>query len=117
MSGERAGIDGATVADVVDVLLPAFGSGVAEAMVAVFFSVEPMAAVLPMLRTTVKFALAPPITVAVVQVIVPVIPTAGVMQFHPAGAVIDVNVRSAGNMSFIETDCASLGPLFVTLIV
>ena len=52
-----------------------------------------------------------------VQVIVPVVPTAGVVQDQPPGDDNDTNVVKPGSVSDIETVAALLGPLFVTVIV
>src|SRR4029077_18653300 len=69
-------------------------------------------------RTTiVMVAGAPAASVVAVQETVPVPPTAGVEQFHPAGAVTDWNVVWAGVGSTSCTPVAEAGPLFVTVTV
>jgi sirohydrochlorin ferrochelatase len=52
-----------------------------------------------------------------VQLIVPVAPTAGVVQVHPAGASTDWNVVFAGVASVKAAPAAAAGPLFVTVCV
>ena len=52
-----------------------------------------------------------------VQVIVPFAPTAGVVQFQPAGAVIDWKRSCAGSASVTVTFAAESGPLFAVSIV
>src|SRR6266568_9179842 len=53
----------------------------------------------------------------VVHVALPVPPTAGVEQDHPAGTVSDWNVSPAGRVSVRTTPLAVLGPLLVTVRV
>jgi len=55
--------------------------------------------------------------VALEQVIVPPAPTAGVVQDQPAGEESEKKVVPAGNVLDSETEVASLGPVFVTVIV
>jgi long-subunit acyl-CoA synthetase (AMP-forming) len=81
----------------------------------VFVIVEPAGAVVA--TVSVNVALAAFASVAMVQVIVPVPPTAGVVQLQPPGDESDVNVVFAGSVSVSETLCATFGPLLVTLIV
>ena len=69
------------------------------------------------LATSVTTTLAPSARVAVVQVIVPPAPTAGVVQFVPAGALSETNVMPAGSVSAMTTPCAVDGPLFVAVSV
>lgn len=52
-----------------------------------------------------------------VHVIVPVPPTAGVMQVHPAGGEIDWKVVLVGVASVNVAPVAAAGPLFVTVCV
>lgn len=54
---------------------------------------------------------------AVVQVIVPVPPIAGVVQLKPAGEEIDWNVVPDGTSSVILAFAAESGPLFVSVCV
>ena len=65
----------------------------------------------------VNVAVAPLARDAVVQLTVPVEPTAGVVQVQPAGCVSDWKVVSAGRGSFIVTLAAAFGPPLVTLTV
>ena len=51
------------------------------------------------------------------HVTVPVAPTAGVVQVHPAGASTDWNVVFTGVASVNTTPAAAAGPLFVTVWV
>jgi len=52
-----------------------------------------------------------------VQVMVPAVPTAGVVQVHPAGASTDWNVVFAGVAWVNETLAADAGPLLVSVCV
>jgi hypothetical protein len=106
-----------TVAFDVALLLPAFGSLVVEEKVAVFEIVVPFGVAALTASVSVNVAVAPFASVAVVQVIVPVPPPAGVVQLQPAGEESEVNVVFAGVASFKARLCASVGPLLVTLIV
>ena len=82
-------------------------------------------AVLPMeplalesdVTTSVKVAVAPFASDDPVQLTVPAVPTAGVVQLKPAGALIDWKRSDAGSVSVIVTDVAASGPWFVTTIV
>src|SRR5439155_6559440 len=96
------------------VLLAGLGSKVEELTFAVLVSVLP-ARVLVLTRTTmVKVAVAPLTNDAVVQVTVPVVPTAGVGQVQPAGLVIDWKVLCDGSRSVTVTFAAVEGPLLVS---
>src|SRR5438270_10195186 len=68
-------------------------------------------------RTTMMSVEVPEATVGLVQVIVPVPPTAGVVQVHPAGCEIDWKVVFAGVASVNVAPDAAAGPLFVTVCV
>jgi hypothetical protein len=50
--------------------------------------------------------------VAAVQVTVPFVPTAGVVQVKPPGGPMNSNSRSAGSTSVSTTSVAALGPVF-----
>ena len=84
-------------------------------MLAVLVIVDPAGAVVATFR--VNDPIAPIASVGVEQLIVPVPPTAGVVQLQPAGTASDVNVVFAGSVSVSEIVCPIFGPLFLTLIV
>ena len=65
----------------------------------------------------VPVAEAPAARVAVEAEMVPFSPTAGAVAVQPFSELIDTKVIPTGSTSFSETVCASLGPLFVTVIV
>jgi hypothetical protein len=84
-SADGAAVTGTPVAELLP--LPALGSDVALATEAEL-AIVPLA--LPETVTvSVKVAVAPLASVAALQVIVPVVPTEGVVQEKPAGVVID----------------------------
>jgi len=80
------------------------------------FAIEPDAPAIEV-TVSVNVAVAPFGSDDPVQVIVPVAPTAGVVQLKPAGALIDWNSSDAGSASVIVTEVAASGPWFVTTIV
>ena len=97
----------------VALLLPVLGSFVALVALAVFMiedGADPVT-----LTTSVKVCPAPAARVAVVQLTVPVVPTAGVVQVNvvPEPWLRETNVVPAGRVSVSVTLCASEGPLFV----
>jgi hypothetical protein len=100
-----------------DVLFPGFGSAVVVLTFAVLLIV-PLAEALTF-TTTVKVAVAPARSEPIVQLIVPVPPTGGLVQTNtgPAVCVSETNVAFTGTASVSETVCASDGPLFVIAIV
>ena len=98
-------------------LFAAFGSEAAELTLAVFVIVVPTGVAALTCTTRVKVAVADTMSELFVDVTFPVAPTAGVVLIQPAGAVNETNVVLAGIASVSETLVASLGPLFVTLIV
>ena len=67
------------------------------------------------LTTTIIFADVPEAKVGAVQVMLPVAPTAGVVQDQPAGTEMDANVVFVGTASKKLTPDAEAGPLFVTV--
>ena len=69
------------------------------------------------LTTTTMSAEVPDARLGFVQVMGPVPPTAGAVQFHPAGAMTDWNVVLVGVVSTKLTVEAPAGPLFVTVCV
>jgi hypothetical protein len=103
-----------TVDAAVDELFAGFGSALPLVTVAVFEIVEPEAAAAVTFATSVKVALAPLTSVAIVQVtvVVPLQVNAG-----PLFCVTLTNVVPGGRVSVSDTFDASEGPLFVTAIV
>jgi hypothetical protein len=67
--------------------------------------------------TSVKGAGTPAANVAVVQLMVPVPPGAGVLHTHPAGTVRDTYVVLAGTASVKVTFWDGEGPLLVAVMV
>ena len=106
-----------TVPQVCEELLLGMGSRVAAEILAVLQSWVPFATDEPKWTTSVKAAAAPAATVPVVQEIVPVTPTAGVVHVQPAGVASDTKVVPAGRVSDTVTVCASLGPMSVAVRV
>src|SRR5438445_445134 len=96
-----------TVVVAVAVLLRRLGSEVVEVTVAVLEIVVPSGVLGLTWTTMVNVAVAPLARDAVVQLTVPVEPTAGVVQVQPAGCVSDWKVVSAGRGSFIVTLAAA----------
>jgi hypothetical protein len=86
---------------------------------AVFTMFEPLGALELTWTTTVKVAEAPAARVAVVPVIVPVPPTAGLLNVNvtPLFWASDTNVVLLGTLSVSWTFCALDGPLLVSVIV
>src|SRR5688500_18489718 len=82
----------ATVVVVVAVSLPGVGSAVAEPTVAVSVITVPPAVPESTFTTRVNTSLAEAATLGLLQLTVPVAPTAGVVQLHPPGEVSEVNV-------------------------
>jgi hypothetical protein len=80
--------------------------------------IVPIATVEGTFSTTTMSAEVPAARFAVsLHVTVPVAPTAGVVQVHPAGASTDWNVVFTGVASVNATPVAAAGPLFVTVCV
>ena len=112
-------IDGAGLETVVVVVADrsfVSGSPVEELTVDSLVITAPSAAVQSTVATRVKVAV-PGAKDEIVQVTVPVPPTEGVTQDHPAGALIDLKVVLAGMASATVTDAAGSGPPLVTVIV
>lgn len=99
-------------------LLPGVGSVVALDTLAVLVMVVPLAVPAVTCTTTVKTLDAPEASDALVYVSVPV-PPAGTasVRVQPAGVLAETSVVFAGTASDNDNDVASLGPLFVTVIV
>lgn len=91
-----------------------FGSEVVAAMEAAAV-IEATVMVGATLTTTMMFAEAFTARLVAVQVMVPVAPTAGVVQLQPAGAEIDAKVAFAGTASVKVKLEAAPGPLSVTV--
>ena len=107
----------ATVVIMVAELFDEFGSDVLEDTFAVKVMVLPGGVLELTLTTTVNIALAPAARLGFVQVIDPVMPTAGVVQLHPGGALSDWNVVLDERVSESETLVAGSGPPFSTDIL
>jgi len=107
----------ATMAGAVAELLPLLGSGTALAALALLLIAVPGAVPGATVTLSVNGALLAAGSEAIEQVMVPLLPAAGVVHAHPAGQERDVNRSGAGRTSDIATLAASLGPLFVTVIV
>src|SRR5437763_1390738 len=106
-----------TVVVAVALLLSLFASAVVELTVAVLEIVVPSAVFGLTWTASVNAAVAPLASDGVVHVTVPVEPTAGVVQDHPAGVAIDWNVVCAGDGSVIVTLAAAFGPALLTVMV
>jgi hypothetical protein len=107
-----------TVKDVLDELLPVLLSdGDTALMDELFIIVEPFASLQLTFATTVNVAVSPLAMVALVQVMVPLPPTANVLQVHPAGFDCDTTSNPAGTVSVNVTLLALAGPLLVAWIV
>ena len=106
-----------TYTAVVVVLLAVFGSDVVDDTVEIAV-VVPEVADAETSTTTTMFAEAPAAKLAEsVHVIVPVEPTGGVVQVHPAGARTEAKVVCDGVASVKVTPVAAAGPLFVIVCV
>ena len=97
-------------------LLAGVGSVVAELVVTVSLSTVPGATPAPTLTTSVKTE-DPGVRLAMVELTVPVPPTAGVVLDQPPGEVSETKVVPDGSVSLSETEAAALGPLLVTVTV
>src|SRR2546422_2453722 len=106
-----------TVVVAMAVLLRRLGSEVVEVTVAVLEIVVPSGVLGLTWTTMVKVGVAPLAEAGVVQLTVPVEPTAGVVQIQPAGLLIDWKVVSGGRASSILTLAAVFGPALVTVTV
>lgn len=103
----------ATTSAALAALLPGFGSDVDEFTIAVLLIAVPAVVPAVTCRTTVKLA-DPAVKLGLVQVMVPVPPTTGVIHDHPAATTIDWYVVFAGVVSVRLALVAVLGPAFVT---
>ncbi len=102
----------------VAVLLARLGSEVAAVTFAVLVIVVPAGVLGDTRTTTVKLAEAPSGSVAMVPLIVPVPPTAGLVKVNvgPEICASETKVVLAGTMSVSATVWASLGPAFATVM-
>ena len=113
----------ATVIVAVAELFPKFGSGVDDAILAVPSRTVPAGAAAGTFMTMGNVAVPAAARVAAVQVIVPVAPTAGVEQTHPAGGTSETNVAFTVPAALLDVasvntaEAAAAGPWFVTTAV
>ena len=103
----------------VAVLLRRLISVVTVETAAVLLMVSPLVVLDSDCTTTVKLAEAPEASVAMVPLMVPVPPTAGLVMVNAGPEVCEseTNVVLAGMMSDNKTVCASLGPVLATVMV
>ena len=114
---KSASVESATTSVADALLFAELGSGVLELTVAISVIVVPCAVPGVTFNTTGKLAV-PGAKLASVQVIVPALPTAGVMQDQPLGnGVSCTKVVSGGVLSLNVTLVAVLGPALVTTCV
>jgi len=106
-----------TAADEVELLFALFGSDVGVATVAVLLTAVPADVAGSTTTSSANVATAPAAIGDVEQTIVPFVPAGGVVHDQPAGTESAVNRSGAGSTSVIVTLAASLGPLFVTVMV
>ena len=96
--------------------LPPSGSSAELVTVAVFVTTPALAAGATRTRN-VNAAVRDAGNVAALQVTVPFVPAAGVVQVKPASGAMDSKSRSAGSTSVTTTFVAAAGPLFWMEIV
>lgn len=107
----------ATTSAAVAALLAEFGSGVEELTKAISLIAVPAAVPAVTARAMLKLA-EPAAKLGLLQVMVPALPTAGVVHDHPAGSVpMEENVVLAGVVSVRVAAVAVLGPELVTTCV
>jgi hypothetical protein len=115
-----AGLANVTCVCAIAVSLSESGSGVAASTVAVLVSVVPAGVPGSICTVTVKLALAAGAKAATEQVIVPLPPTAGVMQKSNGGPEFcesETKLVPAGTGSASTTPVAPMGPRLTTVIV
>ena len=105
----------ATTTFAVASLLVGLGSNVVAVTLAVSEMIVPDAVPAVTFRTGENVAVPPDASALMVQVIVPVAPTAGVEQLQPDGVGIETKVVLAGSASVKVTVEAEAGPLFLTI--
>src|SRR5207344_2073592 len=71
----------------------------------------------PAVTTRVNTSFAPDTTEGLVQLTVPALPIAGVVQVQPTADVSELNVMPVGNGSSSVADAAAFGPALATVIV
>src|SRR5882762_6554138 len=96
-------------------LFAVLGSEVSVVTPGEFVITVPGVVVVATCTTRGKLAVAPEASEPIVQVIVPALPTAGVVQLQPAGVGMDTNVVPVGITSVNVRVVAVAGPLLVTL--
>src|SRR4029453_7396092 len=101
---------------VVAALFVVTGSVVADATVAVFVMTVPLTTPAFTLPTSVTVATADAATLGFMQLTVPVLPTTGVVQVHPAAAASETNVVLAGMTSVSVAEVAASGPSLRTVM-
>lgn len=103
----------ATVTLAVALLFEELGSATEDEPISVSEITVPVAVPAFTCVTRVKAAVAPAATLAMLQLTVPVPPTAGVEQLHEAGLTSETKVVFVGMASVNVTVVAAAGPLFV----
>jgi hypothetical protein len=106
-----------TVVVTVAVLFEEFGSVADEATDTLFVITVPFATPVLTFTTIVNVPEVDPVMLVSEQLTVPVPPTPGVRQVHPAGAPNETNVVFAGTAVTSDALSAALGPMFVTICV
>jgi hypothetical protein len=96
-------------------LLPPVGSGVIAAIEAVSVMMVPNAVLVFTFTVRTKVPVAALARLAILQVIAPAAPTAGVVHAQPTGTGSDTNVVFAGVAPEKTTPAALLGPPFVAI--
>lgn len=105
-----------TVVLALALLLPAFGSAVAELTVAVLLMTVPAGVAAATVTTSVKTEVPIGNVPTVAQFTVPPAPTAGLVQDQPDGVTSEAKVVPAGKVSAIAADAATVGPPLATVI-
>ena len=108
--------DAATVVVAVAELSPGDPSLLADVIVAVLLSTLPDATLASTATVSVNTSL-PTLKLGLLQVMVPLLPTAGVVHDQPATLGNETKFVPAGSVSLHDADGAGLGPLLVAVIV
>ena len=106
-----------TVVLAVALLLPGFGSADGDVTVAVLLITVPAAVAGATVTTRVKTELPTGRVPMVEQLIVPLEPTAGLVQVQPAGVTSEAKVVPAGRVSVIAAEAATVGPALDTVML
>lgn len=114
---ERLGPAPPTIAVTLAVLFAELGSVAADETDAVSVRAVPFATPVLTLTTRVNVAEVDPAIFTLVQTTLPVPPSPGVRQLHPAGDAIETNVVFAGTVETRVALSAALGPPLVTICV